>query len=104
LLFRFPPATSAFYWTCPIHSVTGYLCPGCGGTRALAALLHGDVANAIRWNAMLVVLLPPAAAYTAVAYARAAAGRQHPWPPLPNGVMWTLLAGVCIFTLLRNIP
>lgn len=28
---------------CAFHSVTGLYCPGCGGTRAVRALLRGDI-------------------------------------------------------------
>ena len=28
---------------CLFHLATGYYCPGCGGTRAIASLLHGQV-------------------------------------------------------------
>ena len=33
--FQFPP--------CLFHLATGYYCPGCGGTRAVSALLHGQL-------------------------------------------------------------
>jgi len=33
--------------TCPIHRLTGLLCPGCGGTRSSMMLLEGDVGGAI---------------------------------------------------------
>ena len=33
---------SALLPTCALHYVTGYYCPGCGGTRAINALLHGQ--------------------------------------------------------------
>ena len=26
---------------CLLHSLTGYFCPGCGGTRSVVALVHG---------------------------------------------------------------
>ena len=31
---------------CPLHAYTGYYCPGCGGTRATFALLHGQIGRA----------------------------------------------------------
>lgn len=35
---------------CLFHRYTGIKCPGCGGTRALQALLGGDAAAALRFN------------------------------------------------------
>src|SRR5690606_32381537 len=32
---------------CPVHGVTGGFCPGCGSTRAVHELLHGDVAGSL---------------------------------------------------------
>lgn len=31
------------YFPCLFHTLTGAYCPGCGGTRALAALLRGNI-------------------------------------------------------------
>ena len=45
-------------WRCPIHAVTGWYCPGCGGTRAIWALLRGDVVGALRDNLLLFTVLP----------------------------------------------
>jgi hypothetical protein len=61
VLVLFPPERYGFYPRCPFFEVTGLLCPGCGGTRALATLLHGNIAGALRLNGFVVALLPFAA-------------------------------------------
>jgi len=38
--------------TCPWRNLLGVRCLGCGGTHAMAALLHGDVAAAFEYNAL----------------------------------------------------
>lgn len=42
---------------CPFKAITGYPCPGCGGTRALIALLHGHIWEAIMINPLSVLLI-----------------------------------------------
>jgi hypothetical protein len=55
VLYYADPSTSAFYPACPLRAMTGLLCPGCGTTRALHALLHGQFATAFRFNPMLFI-------------------------------------------------
>jgi hypothetical protein len=40
---------------CPIHAATGFYCPGCGSTRAVKAVLNGDLPLAFHDNALLMV-------------------------------------------------
>ena len=40
---------------CLFHKITTVPCPGCGGTRALQALGHADVLEALRLNPMVVL-------------------------------------------------
>jgi uncharacterized protein DUF2752 len=48
---------------CPIRAVFGIDCPGCGGTRALLALMRGDVPQAARENVAAVLTGLAAAGY-----------------------------------------
>lgn len=43
---------------CVIRRVTGRPCPGCGMTRALSALAHGDLRSAWRFNPRVVIVAP----------------------------------------------
>jgi hypothetical protein len=38
---------------CLFHASTGLLCPGCGTTRSLTALIHGDVVGAFAFNPLI---------------------------------------------------
>ena len=42
---------------CPIHALTGLLCPGCGGTRSIKALLQGMGLLAVHENPAAVLLV-----------------------------------------------
>ena len=69
-LLLLPPSQYSFYPRCPVHALTGLLCPGCGGTRAVAALLRGHVGEALGWNALVALagmLAIPACALWALA-------------------------------------
>src|SRR5690625_7711161 len=49
------------YGMCPILAFTGYLCPTCGGLRAVHDLAHLDLAGAWAMNPLLTIALPVAA-------------------------------------------
>ena len=42
---------------CPLRTLTGIACPGCGATRAGLALLRFDLGAALHWNPFLVLAL-----------------------------------------------
>lgn len=48
-------ATAFITIECPIRSLTGWQCPGCGSTRCVAALGTGDFVTAFRQNVLLTV-------------------------------------------------
>lgn len=43
-----------FRYPCLFHLATGYYCPGCGGTRAIAALLHGQLFRSFLYHPVVL--------------------------------------------------
>jgi hypothetical protein len=102
-VFFFDPGTHGFYPACAFHNLTGLNCPGCGATRALYALLHGNFSAAMRDNALFVLALAALAVWV---------GRfgilkwQHQPASLnvPPTVLWAFLFLAVIFGVARNLP
>jgi hypothetical protein len=96
LLILFPPDRFGFYPRCPIFEATGLLCPGCGATRALAALLRGNLSSAWKLNALIVSLLPFAAA---MAVLRICGKPMR----IPRAAWATLALVTTFFAIFRNL-
>jgi hypothetical protein len=92
--FLIDPATQSFLPPCLFHAFTGFYCPGCGATRALHQLAHGNLMAAFRLNA-LVVLGLPLGCLIAVRRKRA---------DLPAWCLRTLIFCIALFGVARNIP
>ena len=103
VLLRFPPDEYSFYPQCPIHSYLHILCPGCGATRALAALLRGDVMQAFHLNALTMLLAPLLLIDAASAYRRFLLRSPLRWPQPPAAAIYSTLAAAIIFTVIRNL-
>ena len=101
-LVLFPPTRFAFYPQCPIHEYLGLLCPGCGATRALAALLRGHLAEALQFNALFVLLLPFALFAVGKTYLRAIRPGDFHWPRIPTPALAVTLLATMVFTIVRN--
>src|ERR1700733_9675719 len=57
-LFAVDPSRHAVYPQCLLYNATGLYCAGCGATRALYALLHGRLLDALHDNVLFVAVLP----------------------------------------------
>jgi len=103
VLYRIPPTQGSFYPSCAFHAMTGLNCPGCGATRCLHAVLHGDFRQAVAYNAMLVLALP----FLALAGARFGyetwTGRHLPIPRLPAWFIRLLFVLIVCYWIARNI-
>jgi hypothetical protein len=95
------PGHSSFLPPCVFHALTGLLCPGCGTTRAMWYLVHGHPIHALGENALSVLLMPLVVYDIGAVLTRqwiTISSRLRPW------MLWSLLATVILFTVLRNIP
>jgi hypothetical protein len=102
VVFRFPPVEYSFYPRCPIYLATHWLCPGCGATRALHALLHLDVPGALHYNALFTLLTPFAGVWLVICFYRVMRYDQLPAVAIPRSVSACLAAIVILFTVARN--
>jgi len=89
------------YGVCPILALTGYLCPTCGGLRAVHDLAHFDLAGAWALNPVLTILLPLTGIAMIVWWIRAWLGR----PPkgVPASVSLVVMVILLVFGVLRNL-
>ncbi|WP_149204428.1 DUF2752 domain-containing protein [Actinotalea subterranea] len=100
--FGVDPYEPGHFPTCPVLSMTGLYCTGCGTLRAVHSLLHLDVAGAWGMNPLALLLAPFAVATWAAWVRRAWTGEPLRWlaPPWAVGVV---LVAMALFTVLRNL-
>lgn len=100
---RFHETVRAAAPPCPVYTLTGVYCPGCGSGRAFSALAEGQLAAAAAYNPLAVLT----AATVAVLALRWVWRGAAPWPA-PAG--WRVAVStatpvvVLAYTLARNVP
>ena len=93
-----PFAADSLLPPCLFHAVAGLYCPGCGVTRALHALLHGDVVLALAMNPLAIVAIP---AVPVMLWNASRPGTA--WmATVSDARLWLPL--VVAFSVLRNLP
>jgi hypothetical protein len=98
------PSSTGAYPVCAFRSVTGWWCPGCGLTRAMHHLLHGNVGRALGYNA-LVVPVAVLLVLAWIAWLMDAGGRRQAWVHRAVMPAWLGLAiAAPAFAILRNLP
>jgi len=106
LLYFFADARySAFFPRCPFFALTGLLCPGCGSQRAMSALLHGNITEAINYNVLLVISLPLIFYSSYITLLNTFRAKQIIQQVFYSPVFVKIVFGVVVsFGVLRNIP
>lgn len=91
--------------TCVLKLLTGFDCPGCGGTRAMWYMLHGNLAAAAR-NNLPFVFATPFVLYLFLAWTMQTVTKKRKLPPLRiSNVAIVGFVGVWLaFSILRNLP
>lgn len=89
---------------CPLLELTGVACPFCGGTRAVYALAHGDLAAAAGHNAVVVLAVPVFAVLWSRWWVRRAQGVRGPMVAMSAGALLALGAALVVFAVVRNLP
>ncbi|MBK9527672.1 MAG: DUF2752 domain-containing protein [Acidobacteria bacterium] len=102
--FLFDPAKSSLFPICPLYSITGFACPGCGLTRGAHALFHGDVIAALDFNLLLPIWSVIIGYVFLSLVLLAVRGRGLPmWPSYPK-FLWGFMITLVAFGVLRNVP
>jgi hypothetical protein len=104
VLRAYSPEEYSFYPSCPFFSVFGWHCAGCGTTRAVHALLQGDVQQAAAYNVAFALALPILFPVTVVGAFCWLRGKAPPLRTMPVWLVWTLIVVLLLFTVLRNLP
>jgi hypothetical protein len=90
--------------SCLLKYTTGFVCPGCGGTRAAFYLMHGDLPAAARHHALFVFVVP-FLLYMYVAWAgRRVFGWKLPQLVIGPKVIGAFIAVWGVWSVLRNLP
>ncbi len=108
LVATLDPNEAGHYPTCPFLALTGMYCPGCGGLRAVHALVHGEVGTALERNP-LVVGVAVLVGLVWFGWLLRLLGVRQSWAVPGRGsgspvAVWSALALVLVFAVVRNLP
>jgi hypothetical protein len=89
---------------CAFKALTGFDCPGCGGTRMVWYLLHGNVYEAARHH-IIALLAVPVLIWTYIVWGvQRVTGYRLPTKRIPLGLILGYLISWFVFAVLRNLP
>ncbi len=82
------------------HAITGFYCPGCGGTRSLHFLLNGDVIRSLIYHPIIVYwVVGFCANFIKLGYC-SATGKKF---SVKMAWVWWMLVIVAVNFILKNV-
>ncbi|MFZ4583919.1 MAG: DUF2752 domain-containing protein [Acidimicrobiia bacterium] len=89
---------------CPVYAATGWYCPGCGMTRALHHLVHGNIVTAARYNLLLLAAIPVIAYCLFVWFSDTYGRGRLPLIRWSNRTWYSIATVVIVWVVARNTP
>ena len=89
--------------SCPFHSGTGFLCPGCGSMRATHYFITGHIATSLHYNPLVLIVLPLVAYLSLKWFCEIFLHKELPFP-YQTTVYWAIAVIFIVFFIARNIP
>lgn len=87
---------------CIFHLTTGLYCPGCGSTRSVIALVHGDIILSLRQNPIVITALIYAALLYIEPVAKALGKSDFRSPVRSYKALGIVLAALFVYSIIRN--
>jgi len=103
VLYLLNPAKYTYYPTCYLYLLTGKLCPGCGGMRGMHQLLHGNLAEALKYNLLLAAVVPVGSYYLLSEVSIVLFNKPFPHLPHSKPVFYVVMSIVTLYWILRNV-
>jgi len=100
--YFFDPSKSGYFLKCPLKSITGYDCAGCGVQRAFHELLHFRFLKAFHYNPLFVISIPIGVLVGIFLYFNKGKSSWLKRFFFSKSSLFALLAIVLLYSLLRN--
>jgi hypothetical protein len=98
------PSKATFFPVCPLLTLTGFACPGCGLTRGFHALFNGDLVTALDFNLLLPLWAALFGWILLSLILMAIRGKGLRMPAMTGKTVWIASAVLVVFGVLRNLP
>lgn len=96
------PVQAQWMPKCPVYTLTGWKCPGCGSQRMLHALLTGNIGEAFSCNPLLLCMMPVIAVLLFAEIWRRSRPRLYARLYSPATIA-VILTAIILWTIVRNI-
>ena len=88
---------------CFIFTVSHLLCPSCGGTRSLMALMRGDIGASLRYNAAVIFIAVLALLFYIEGFIFLAFKRKIKLAPRSNWFLFGVIGVFFFYFVIRNL-